>query len=73
MKRFGPDEIAAPLIGVVVTEFTDGSSAAEKSELSKADMETHSSKYDIASSVKRFDIFFLSLLLCYKITVMSKP
>ncbi|GJV04242.1 hypothetical protein Tco_1337811, partial [Tanacetum coccineum] len=47
---FGPEEVA-PLIGVVVSEFTDGSLAAEKSELSNADMDTHSSKYDIASSV----------------------
>ncbi|GJZ00254.1 retrovirus-related pol polyprotein from transposon TNT 1-94 [Tanacetum coccineum] len=47
---FGPEEVA-PLIGVVESEFTDGSSAAKKSELSNADMDTQSSKYDIASSV----------------------
>ncbi|GKG65707.1 hypothetical protein Tco_0685369, partial [Tanacetum coccineum] len=38
-----PEEVA-PLIGVVVSEFTDGSSAAEKSELSNADMDTVTSE-----------------------------
>ena len=47
-----------------------GSSGAEKSELSKVDIDTHSSKYAIASSVRRFEISFLSLLLCNQTMLM---
>lgn len=53
-----------PVVVVAPPKLRDRSSGAEKSELSKVDMDTHSSKYDNASSVRRFDIFFLSLLLC---------
>lgn len=47
------------------TEPNGGSSGAEKSELSKVDMDTHSSKKFIASSVRRFDIFRRSMLVCH--------
>lgn len=62
---------AEKFTGIVAPKECGWSSAAEKSELSNVDMDTHSSKYDMASSVKRFDIFFRSLLVCDQTTVMS--
>lgn len=64
---------AIPHTGVVVpTGFRGRSSGAEKSELSKVDMDTHSSKKVMASSVRRFDIFVLSLLFCHPVKVIVR-
>lgn len=51
--------------GAATAETHSGSSGADKSELSKVDMDMHSSKKFIASSVRRFDIFLRSMLVCH--------